>query len=64
MAVLVLETAVSLRSTRTSVPTVDAYVGRPIADVESTAAVTVGRAVLPETHRVGEAFPWIPAAHT
>ena len=58
--VRILEAAVSLRCASRSVPAVDADVCRSVAEVETTAAVTVAGAHVAETHPVRQPFPWIP----
>lgn len=53
--------AVLLRGTDASVPAVDAYLGRPVAQVVAHAALAIFVARLAEAHRVREMFPWKPS---
>ena len=63
-AVWISKATVALRGACWSVPTVDADVGRPIAQVVAHATVGIRRARLAETHSVRKPFPWIAAAST
>lgn len=61
LTVRVLEAAVRLRGTVAAVPTVDAHLGRAVADVEPQATVSVRLTRFAEADGVRQAFPRKPA---